>query len=87
MNYVLIRHKVADFGDWKAAYDAHASARAKAGLKELNVFRSLDNPEEVVLLFLADDLGRAKSFAASPDLKQAMKKAGVKGTPEICFLQ
>ena len=87
MNYVLIRHKVADFGDWKAGYDAHAPARAKAGLKELHIFRSLDNPDEVMLLFLADDFGKAKLFAASADLKQAMKKAGVRGKPEICFLQ
>jgi hypothetical protein len=33
MNYVLIRHQVADFPSWKQAYDAHGTARNAAGLK------------------------------------------------------
>ena len=38
MTYLLIRHCVADFANWKAAYDAHASARAAAGLKDKDLF-------------------------------------------------
>jgi hypothetical protein len=35
MNYVLVRHKVADFSKkWKPVYDAYLPARQKAGLKE-----------------------------------------------------
>jgi hypothetical protein len=31
MNYVLVRHKVADFSKkWKPVYDAHLPARQKA---------------------------------------------------------
>lgn len=51
MNYLLIRHKVADFAKWKPAYDAHGSARGNAGLKEERLLRNIDNPNEVVLLF------------------------------------
>ena len=87
MIYVMVRHQVADFGKWKSAYDAHAPARAKAGLKELHVLRNIDNPDEIVLLFSADDLGKAKAFVASQDLREAMEKAGVTGKPDICFLQ
>src|SRR5207249_10414193 len=60
MNYLLIRHKVADFAKWKPAYDAHGRARANAGLKEERLLRSIDNPNEVVLLFSAQDLDKAK---------------------------
>ena len=87
MIYVMVRHQVADFGKWKSAYDAHAPARTKAGLKELHVLRNIDNPDEIVLLFSADDLGKAKAFVASQDLREAMEKAGVTGKPDICFLQ
>jgi hypothetical protein len=87
MIHVMVRHTVADFGKWKPVYDAHASARAKAGLKEIHMLRNIDNPDEVVLLFLADDLGKAKAFAASPDLREAMQKAGVTNKPDVCFLQ
>jgi hypothetical protein len=86
MNYILIRHKVADFGKWKPVYDAHASARAAAGLKEERLLRNIDNPNEVVLLFLAQDLNKAKEFAGSDDLRQRMQEAGVIDKPDVWFL-
>ena len=86
MNYILIRHKVADFGKWKPGYDAHASARTTAGLKEERVLRGADDPNEVVLLFSAQDLNKAKQFAASDDLRQRMQQVGVIDKPDIYFL-
>ena len=86
MTHVLVRHNVADFAKWKPVYDAHLAARQKAGLREKNLLRSLDNPNEVVLLFEAEDLKRAQTFAESTDLREAMQKAGVVGKPVILFL-
>ena len=86
MNYLLIRHKVADFSKWKPAYDAHGSARASAGLKEERLLRNSDNPNEVVLLFAAQDLNKAKEFAASDELGQRMEQAGVTDKPDIWVL-
>ncbi len=86
MDYILIRHRVADFGKWKSAYDTHLSARQSAGLQEEHLLRGIDNPNEVVLLFSTDDLDKAKAFTASEELRQAMQKAGVNDKPEIYFL-
>ena len=86
MNYLLIRHKVADFAKWKPAYDAHGSARANAGLKEEHLLRNTDDPNEVVLLFSAQNLNKAKQFAASDDLRQRMQQVGVTDKPDIWFL-
>jgi hypothetical protein len=86
MNYVLIRHQVADFPSWKQAYDAHAAARNAAGLKEERLLHNVDKKNEVVLLFSASDLKKAKEFGASSDLRQAMQVAGVTDTPDIYFL-
>jgi hypothetical protein len=86
MNYVLIRHKVADFAKWKPVYDAHASARTDAGLDEEHLLRNSDNSNEVILLFSARDVARAKQFAASDDLRQRMQEAGVSDKPDIYFL-
>jgi len=41
---------------------------------------------EVILLFSAQDLDKAKAFAASPDLRERMEKAGVPTSPDIYFL-
>jgi len=87
MNYILIRHKIADFGKWKAAYDAHGSVRAAAGLKEECLLRNIDNPNEVILLFDAQDLNKAKEFAGSDDLRQKMQQAGVIDKPDVWFLR
>ena len=86
MNYIPIRHKVADFGKWKPVYDAHTSARAAAGLKEERLLRNIDNPNKVVLLFSAQDLNKPKEFAGSDDLRQRMREAGVIDKPDVWFL-
>ncbi len=87
MNYILIRHKVEDFAKWKPAYDGHASVRASAGLKEEHLLCNIDNPNEVILLFSAEDLDKAKAFAASPDLRERMQKGGVTDKPDIYLLK
>jgi uncharacterized protein YeaO (DUF488 family) len=86
MTHILVRHQVADFAKWKPVYDAHLTARQKAGLREKNLLRSINNPNEVVLLFEAEDLTRAQAFSESSDLREAMQKAGVVGQPDILFL-
>jgi len=87
MIYVLIRHKVADFAKWKPVYDGHLSARQKAGLKEENLFRNTEDPNEVLLLFSAEDIDKAKAFIASDDVRQTMEKAGVSDKPNVYFLR
>ena len=87
MIHMLIRHKVADFAKWKPVYDAHASSRQKAGLKEEHLLRNADDPNEVILLFSTEDLDKAKAFTASDDLRQAMQKAGVRDKPDVWFLE
>ena len=86
MNYIMIRHQVADFAKWKPVFDGHESARASAGLKTERLLRNTDNPNEVVMLFSAQDLNKAKQFGASDDLRQRMQQAGVTDKPDIYFL-
>lgn len=86
MAYMLIRHKVADFGKWKPEYEDHRSAREAAGLKDLHLWRNENDSNDVLLLFEASDVAKAKEFAASSDLKEKMQAAGVQGPPEIVFL-
>ena len=85
--HMLIRHKVSDFAKWKPVYDAHLSARQRAGLKEEHLFRNADEPNEVLLLFSVEDVDKAKAFTASDDLRQAMEKAGVSDKPDVYFLK
>jgi hypothetical protein len=85
-SFVLVRHKVRDFSEWKSGYDAHLPKRAEAGLTEKHFLRGAGDPNEVVLLFEAKDLSRAKAFTASADLRETMQNLGVLGKPDIYFL-
>jgi hypothetical protein len=71
MGVLVIRHKVADYGIWRPEFDRHAKAQRSAGLTNPRVFRSSDDPSEVVILFTTNDIAKAKDFVASPDLKKA----------------
>ncbi len=85
-SYLLVRHKVRDFKIWKVGYDAHRPKRDEAGLTEKYLLRSADDPNEVVALFEAEDLSRAKAFATSADLREKMQELGVVDKPDIYFL-
>ncbi len=85
-SYVLVRHKVRDFSEWKRGYDAHLSRRVEAGLSEKHVLRGAQDANEVVVLLEATDLDRAKRFAESADLRETMLKAGVLDKPDVYFL-
>ena len=67
MALVIVRHKVKDYVAWKNAFDAHASARGAAGLSNTRLYRSVDDPSEVVILFDTDDIAKAQRFIGSPD--------------------
>ncbi len=86
MAHMIIRHRVADFEKWKPVYEDHRSARVAAGLRDLHLWRNVDNPNEVILLFEASDVAKAKEFTGASDLKEKMQAAGVQGAPDIVFL-
>lgn len=86
-NFLLVRHKVRDFAKWKTVYDAHKPTRDQAGVTEKHLLRGADDPNDIFILFAAQDLGRAKTFAESADLKETMQKAGVLDRPDVHFLK
>lgn len=87
MPYITIRHKVKDYDAWKLLFDAHGPTRAAAGCQGGHLLRSTDDPNEVVIFFDWDTMENARKFANSPDLKDAMEKAGVVDQPDVYFLE
>ena len=88
MGMMIIRHKVRDYGQWRPIFDGHVELQKAAGLFNPRVYHSADsNKSEIVVVFDTEDTKKAKDFAASADLKEAMIKAGVLDTPTIYFLE
>ncbi|MGB9938091.1 MAG: putative quinol monooxygenase [Methanobacterium sp.] len=86
MQYVLVINKIEDYDKWRPIFDENMESRQNSGSKEAHVFRSADNPNEVVILYKWDNLDNAKKFFASSDVKTKMQKAGVVGMPNIHLL-
>jgi heme-degrading monooxygenase HmoA len=87
MPSLLIRCHVADYPAWKAVFDEHEPNRRANGSQGGWLFRSAADPNEVLLLLAWDDLERARLFADSDDLREAMTRAGVTDRPDIWFLE
>lgn len=83
----VVRHEVQDWKGWKAGFDAHADARVKAGIIGHAVNRSVENPNLIIVYLQAEKLDQLRAFSSSADLKAAMKNAGVKGAPQISFVE
>lgn len=87
MPFVLVRHKVRDFAEWKPFFDADAPVRQQAGIHTRHLLRNADDPQEIIVLFEVDDLGKAREFSQAPQLKEIMEKAGVLDQPDMYFLE
>ena len=88
MGMMIVRHKVRDYGQWRPVFDRHIGMQRAAGLTNPRVYHSADsNKSEIVVVFDTEDTKKAKDFAMSADLKEAMKQAGVLDNPTIYFLE
>jgi heme-degrading monooxygenase HmoA len=87
MPYFLVRHKVADYEQWKPGFDDHGVTRQANGSRGGQLFRNASDPNEIIVLFEWDDLEKARQFAQSEDLRETMQRFGVVDQPDIYFLK
>jgi quinol monooxygenase YgiN len=85
-NVVIIRHKVANYRKWRAVFDAHGPARAVQGCQGVHVFRRADNPKELLVMLAWSDLGKARQFMVSEDLREMLAQAPVSDRPPDVYL-
>jgi hypothetical protein len=83
---MVIHQHVADYAKWRPVYDAHGAARVGAGLSNCSVRQTTDDANDVFVACNMADVAKAKAFAGSASLADAMKNAGVIGKPDIYFL-
>jgi hypothetical protein len=86
MAYVIVNHTVADYARWKTLFDADGANRQAGGSRGGQLFRSADDPNEVVMLF-EWDLEQARQFSQREELQAKMQEAGVLNPPDFYFLE
>lgn len=80
---LFVRHEVNDYAAWRKVYNDFGKTRRNLGVTAQAVYRSNETPNDITVTHDFKSLEQAKAFVASPDLKAAMEKAGVKGAPQI----
>jgi len=86
VSYVIVKHKVADYARWKPIFDADGANRQAGGSKGGQLFRSADDPNEVVMLF-EWDLEQGRQYRQREEVRAKMREAGVLGSPDVYFLE
>jgi len=86
MAHMIVKHSVQDFGTWKPVFDGDAGRRSDAGCRSTDVYRDATDPNAVTVVLEFGSQDQAHAFANDPALAETMKKAGVKGRPDISFL-
>jgi hypothetical protein len=77
--------KVKDFNAWRTGYNGREQNRVSAGITNGRVFQSPNDPNDVVILQDVADVSKARTWLGSPEMKTAMEKGGVLGSPTIRF--
>jgi heme-degrading monooxygenase HmoA len=86
MQYALVRHKVADYDKWKPSFDEHGTTRKANGISGHQLWRNIDDPNELLILVEVDDLEKVRQFVQSNDLQEAMQRSGVADQPDMYIL-
>jgi len=82
---LTVHFKVKDFNTWRTSYNGHEKDRVSAGITNGRVFRSPDDPNDVVILQDVADVSKARTWLTSNEMKSVMEKSGVLGPPKIRF--
>ena len=84
---LIVRHRVANFDNWKKAFDSMVDIRRAHGWTSAIVYRDAADPNMVTIVNRVKDLDGAKRYGASPELRTGMEKGGVQGAPEVFFVE
>ena len=82
---LTIHIKVKDYSTWRQAYDGHEKSRLSAGITNGRVFRNAQDQNDIVVLQDVADVAKARSWLGSDDMKAAMQKSGIVGSPNVRF--
>jgi hypothetical protein len=84
---LMVQHKVRDFDVWKPLFDEHGVVRRKYGATGHEIFRAIEDPNDITIVNRFASVEQARAFAADPSLKEAMESGGVISEPRITWAE
>ena len=86
MAYVLVRISVEDVATWMPVFEQAAAIRKNSGSKGVQALTNVGSPNEVLIFGEYEDVEKARQMFQSQELRDAMQRAGVKGPPQLTFM-
>ena len=77
MTYMLCRNRVADFSRWKAVFASHEAAHLSAGLRLIQIWRDVEDANNIFFLFEVASMAKAREFIGDPEAAKAGEVSGV----------
>ena len=77
MLYMLCRNRVAHFSRWKAVFSSHERGHQDAGLRLVNLWRAVDDPNNIYYVFEVASIDKARKFISDPEAAKAANTSGV----------
>ena len=83
MVQVIVQHHVADYDTWYPVFVEHGDVRRKHGATGHAIYRTLADPNDLVIVNEFATREGAEGFMSDPSLPEAMHRAGVNSEPKI----
>jgi hypothetical protein len=80
---LIVRHQVKDYAAWRSVYESVDDLRKQHGSTASEVLVDPTSKQDIFVLQRFPTLEQAQAFAGSGELREAMGRAGVAGTPRI----
>lgn len=84
--FLLIKHTVKDYHQWKKAFYNHEPVRNQHNIQLTAVGNEIDDPNLVMVMLNAKLSGQFTEFLEKSEVKSAMENAGVTSEPEFQIL-
>jgi len=86
MATVFVTHHVKDFDVWRPFFDEEKDARNDAGIRLLSMYRGVQDPNEISILFEVDDLDVMNKLMSSDEMQDKVKESGVDSEIKVTIM-
>jgi len=76
---MVVEHRVKNFDHWRPYFVQDGKRQKKAKISKWSIMRSIEDPNDVIVVAECSDLEKAKEIYSDPEVGKITKKAGVVG--------